>query len=88
MTNESGRGNFDNMWEVMKTIAEDLDDNGLWSCDADLADPFGVLDFDDVLAFLTAFGASEPAADLAAPFGVIDFDDVLAFLVSFGAGCP
>ena len=57
-------------------------------CSADLALPFGLLDFDDVLAFLTAFGASEPAADLSEPFGVIDFDDVLAFLVSFGNGCP
>ncbi len=55
---------------------------------ADLAQPFGVLDFDDVLAFLVAFGAMDPAADLAAPMGVFDFDDVLAFLVAFGAGCP
>ncbi len=57
-------------------------------CPADLAPPFGVLDFDDVLAFLVAFGAMDPAADLSEPFGVIDFDDVLAFLVSFGGGCP
>lgn len=58
------------------------------ACPADLAPPFGVLDFDDVLAFLTAFGAMDAAADLAEPFGEIDFDDVLAFLVSFGSGCP
>ncbi len=55
---------------------------------ADLAAPFGVLDFSDVLAFLTAFGAMDPAADLAAPLGVFDFSDVLAFLTAFAAGCP
>jgi hypothetical protein len=55
---------------------------------ADLSEPFGVLDFSDVLAFLTAFGSSDPAADLAAPFGVYDFSDVISFLGAFGGGCP
>ncbi len=55
---------------------------------ADFAPEFGVLDFDDVLAFLVAFGAMDPVADLAPGFGVFDFDDVLAFLTAFGAGCP
>jgi len=57
-------------------------------CPADLAPPVGVLDFSDVVAFLTAFGAGDPAADLAAPEGVYDFSDVVAFLSAFGAGCP
>jgi len=57
-------------------------------CIADLSEPFGVLDFDDVLAFLVAFGSGDSAADLAEPTGVLDFDDVLAFLISFGSGCP
>jgi len=57
-------------------------------CPADLAEPFGVLDFSDVVAFLTAFGSMDPAADLAPPVGVFDFSDVVAFLGSFGAGCP
>jgi len=57
-------------------------------CAADLAEPFGQLDFSDVVAFLTAFGAQAPEADLAAPFGQWDFSDVVAFLTSFGAGCP
>ncbi len=56
--------------------------------EADLAEPFGVLDFTDVLAFLGAFSAMDPAADLAAPFGVFDFSDVIAFLGAFGSGCP
>ncbi len=56
--------------------------------DADLAEPFGQLDFSDVVAFLTAFGSMAPEADLAAPFGQWDFSDVVAFLGAFGAGCP
>ncbi len=55
---------------------------------ADLAAPFGTLDFSDVVAFLGAFGAMDPAADLAPPVGVFDFTDVVTFLGAFGAGCP
>ncbi len=55
---------------------------------ADLAEPFGSLDFSDVVAFLSAFGAMQGAADLAEPFGSWDFSDVVAFLGAFGAGCP
>ena len=58
------------------------------SCPADLADPFGQLDFSDVAAFLVAFSASLPEADLGAPFGQWDFSDVTAFLTAFGSGCP
>ncbi len=57
-------------------------------CLADLAAPFGQLDFSDVLAFLLAFAAEDPAADLGAPTGVFDFSDVTAFLTAFSAGCP
>ncbi len=55
---------------------------------ADIAEPFGTLDFSDVLAFLVAFGAMAPEADLAAPTGVFDFSDVVAYLNAFGGGCP
>jgi len=55
---------------------------------ADLAEPFGSLDFSDVVAFLTAFGSMATEADLAPPIGVFDFSDVVAFLGAFGAGCP
>ncbi len=61
---------------------------GASDCPADLAEPFGVLDFSDVIAFLTAFGSMDAAADLAEPIGQFDFSDVIAFLASFGAGCP
>ncbi len=55
---------------------------------ADLSIPFNVLNFDDVLAFLVAFGSMDPAADLAEPSGVFDFNDVVVFLTAFGGGCP
>jgi hypothetical protein len=58
------------------------------SCPVDLAEPFGVLDFSDVGAFLTAFAGSDPSADLAPPLGVFDFSDISAFLTLFAAGCP
>ncbi len=57
-------------------------------CPADLAEPFGQLDFSDVVSFLTAFGTMDPAADFAEPIGQFDFSDVTAFLIAFGAGCP
>ncbi|MEM7628044.1 MAG: GC-type dockerin domain-anchored protein [Planctomycetota bacterium] len=56
-------------------------------CPADLAAPFGQLDFFDVLEYLALFDASDPAADLAAPFGAFDFFDVLEYLGQFDAGC-
>ena len=57
-------------------------------CPADLAAPFGTLDFSDVLAFLIAFSTMSPDADLAEPLGVFDFSDVIAYISSFAAGCP
>lgn len=46
-----------------------------------------MLDFFDVLAFLQAFTAQEPAGDFNHDT-VYDFFDVLAFLAAFTAGCP
>lgn len=57
-------------------------------CVADVAEPFGTLDIDDVLTFLNAFAAGEALADVAPPTGSFDIDDVLTFLAAFGAGCP
>ncbi len=63
-------------------------DYGSDECVADLAAPFGVLDFFDVQAFLGAFSSMDPSADLAPPMGVFDFFDVAAFLSAFSEGCP
>ena len=66
---------------------------GISSCNpADLAAPYGTLNFADVQFFLGAFGegTDDPCgvADFAAPFGVYNFADVQAFLGAFGNGCP
>ena len=55
-------------------------------CPADLTGD-GLLNFFDVSAFLSAFGAMEPAADFTND-GLYNFFDVSAFLSAFGAGCP
>lgn len=47
----------------------------------------GDLNFFDVSAFLSAFGASDPDADFTGD-GEFNFFDVSAFLTAFSAGCP
>ncbi len=54
---------------------------------ADLAEPYGQLDFFDVSAFLTAFNAQDPSADFDAN-GVFNFFDASMFITTFSAGCP
>lgn len=56
-------------------------------CVADFAEPFGELNFFDVVAFLSAFAAQNHSADLAPPFGVWDFFDLSTYLSAFNAGC-
>ncbi len=57
-------------------------------CTADLAEPFGTLNLQDVFAYLALFNAGSPKADLAAPFGTLNLQDVFAYLADFNAGCP
>ncbi len=57
-------------------------------CPADLAEPFGTLNFFDISVFLGAFNTQNPVADFAAPFGEFNFFDVSAFLSAYNAGCP
>ncbi|MHA7814507.1 MAG: GC-type dockerin domain-anchored protein [Phycisphaerales bacterium] len=54
--------------------------------DADLAGPFGQLNFFDVSAFLSAYNAMEPEADFNGD-GVYNFFDVSVFLSVYNAGC-
>ncbi|RMH10058.1 MAG: hypothetical protein D6695_12100 [Planctomycetota bacterium] len=56
------------------------------SCRVDLTGD-GVVDFFDVLEFLSLFDAGDPVADFTGD-GVLDFFDVLAFLAEFDNGCP
>lgn len=55
---------------------------------ADLAEPEGVLDLNDITAFASAFLVQDAAADLAEPTGVFDLNDITAFVAAFTAGCP
>ena len=55
-------------------------------CPADFTGE-GQLNFLDVSAFLTAFGAGEPEADFD-DSGTFNFLDVSAFLAAYGNGCP
>ncbi|MCC5822813.1 MAG: S8 family serine peptidase [Phycisphaerales bacterium] len=55
---------------------------------ADLAEPFGELNFFDLAAYLTLFNAGDPAADLAEPFGELNFFDLAEYLSIFNQGCP
>jgi hypothetical protein len=55
--------------------------------DADLAEPFGLLDLADVTAFVGAFVAADPTADLNDD-GLYDLGDLTAFVAAFNAGCP
>lgn len=55
---------------------------------ADLAEPYGTLNFFDVSAFLSAFGLEDAVADLAEPLGVFNFFDVSEFLSLYSTGCP
>ncbi|MEM1186024.1 MAG: GC-type dockerin domain-anchored protein [Planctomycetota bacterium] len=55
---------------------------------ADVAEPFGVVDLDDLDAFIGAFAHADAAADFVPPFDVVDLDDLDAFIAVFLAGCP
>ncbi|MBX3322947.1 MAG: hypothetical protein KF757_08150 [Phycisphaeraceae bacterium] len=58
------------------------------SCNpADLAVPYGTLDFFDVQLFLNFYSNGNLLADLNGD-GLLDFFDVQAFLNHYAAGCP
>jgi len=54
---------------------------------ADVAEPFGQLNFFDVSEFLALFSAGDSAADLNND-GEFNFFDISAFLSVFSSGCP
>jgi hypothetical protein len=61
---------------------------GSLNCNAaDLVAPFGVLDLNDVTAFVDAFTTGGAAADLNLD-GILDLTDVTLFVGAFNAGCP
>lgn len=54
---------------------------------ADLAEPFQILDLNDLLEFGQLFQAQDPRVDFAVPVGLFDLADVLQFVNFFLAGC-
>lgn len=56
------------------------------TCNADLAMPFGLLDFFDISAFLAGYADQDPSADFDGN-GLFDFFDVSAFLSQYSSGC-
>lgn len=54
---------------------------------ADLAEPFGVINFFDLVAFLDLFNAGDPVADFSDD-GQLNFFDVSEYLAVFNQGCP
>ncbi len=58
------------------------------TCAADLAEPFGVLNFFDIAAYIGLFNAGDAAADFAEPFGTVNFFDIAEYISQFNAGCP
>lgn len=83
-------------------LTEDCDGNGIEDAcqiaagnppacgcnEADIAEPYGVLDLADVQAFVAGFVNQGDESDLVEPFGVWDLADLQAFVVTFTAGCP
>ena len=57
-------------------------------CEADLAPPFGTLNFFDLAAYVQSYNQQDASADLAEPFGVLNFFDVAAYIALYNAGCP
>lgn len=68
-------------------ITGDVSESAAGCNSADLAEPFGDLNFFDISAFLSAFSAGESVADINDD-GVFNFFDISDFLAIFGAGCP
>lgn len=73
---------------VEGVVTPDLNDCRDLPCNlADLAEPFGSLNFFDVSLFLSAFNGQDPAVDFDNN-GEFNFFDVSAFLTAFSGGCP
>lgn len=55
---------------------------------ADVAEPNGELDLQDIGVFMSAFLDMSYIADLAEPREVFDLGDITVFVTAFTAGCP
>lgn len=55
--------------------------------DADLAEPYAVLDLADINTFIAGFVTQQPIADINTD-GIYDLADINAFIAAFTTGCP
>lgn len=60
---------------------------GAGVCPADLAPPYGTLNFFDLAAYLGLYSSQDPAGDLNND-GQFNFFDVSTYLALYNAGCP
>lgn len=95
MPNAAATGVFDSVvFEGAAVPAEVVYETGrvlvrvLYCSRADLAEPYGVINFFDLSTYLDLYDQQNPIADLAAPFGTVNFFDVSAYISLFNAGCP
>lgn len=58
------------------------------TCLADLVPNYGVIDLNDVDAFINAFLVADPSVDFVPPFGIVDLDDLDTFINAFLSSCP
>ncbi|MBZ0171421.1 MAG: hypothetical protein K8E66_03490, partial [Phycisphaerales bacterium] len=55
--------------------------------DADIAEPFGLLDLGDINGFIAGFITQDPISDIDGN-GLLDLADINLFIGAFLAGCP
>ena len=77
---------FDHRFQDTSASSDAFSIAAMSPCLADLTED-GMLNFFDVSAFLSAFGAMDPRVDFTGD-GELNFFDVSAFLNAFAAGCP
>ena len=56
--------------------------------EADIAEPFGLLDLSDIQSFISAFTHNSCRGDFSTPWGVFDLADIQRYIASFVDGCP
>ncbi|MEN0020297.1 MAG: lysyl oxidase family protein, partial [Planctomycetota bacterium] len=90
---------FPGTYYVYASITDGGSFSGAWSdgtitffddtfaCIADQAEPFGVLNYYDVVGYFDLVAVNDQIADIVDPLGELDFNDVLAMLGVLEAGC-
>ncbi len=73
--------------DAVKLIQISCVDSPVGCNDADIAEPFGALNFFDISEFLSVFSSGDLAADMNED-GVLNFFDISDFLGVFSSGCP